>query len=106
MSSEEQQQVREKFREQFESDRGAGIVRGVADYQNEYPGHWDLVAKEFKKLGGIPESDGIDLEAPTMELDPAALAAAAASIDDIQDVPDDLRRLGPYKLLRELGMGG
>ncbi|MEO0478218.1 MAG: SUMF1/EgtB/PvdO family nonheme iron enzyme [Planctomycetota bacterium] len=73
----EEQVVRAFLARVFE-DEDRGGRRSLADYQSEFPGHDEAIARAFERLG--PASD--------------------SSLDT------DVERLGPFDLLRELGRGG
>jgi serine/threonine protein kinase/formylglycine-generating enzyme required for sulfatase activity len=61
------------------SDRAGAGLRPLADYQSDFPGHAAAVESEWRRL-----QQGSATEAPAA----------------------DGRRVGPYRLLRELGRGG
>ena len=76
-----------EFVDQFLDDLEAGAVRPLAHYLSRYPGHEEEVAREYFDL--------VEARAP----------AIAPGIDDTPGTVQD-RRIGPYRVLRELGRGG
>jgi serine/threonine protein kinase len=79
-----EEDLRKGFWQQVVEDRAAGRRRSLEQYQSLFPGAPALIAREFAQLG----SSG----------DHATMAPPGAPPPD--------RRVGPYRLLRELGRGG
>ena len=71
------------FLERFWADRDAGRGGGLLDFLDQFPGHDELVAREY--LGAVAQARGEG------ERDEA--------------LPEE-GRIGPYRLLEELGRGG
>ncbi len=74
------------FREEFERDRARGRPRSLSDYLRRYRRAELAVAREY-----------LALSAPATPPRPSLAAGRAA---------DDVQRVGPYRLLSELGRGG
>ena len=70
-----------------ESDRAAGLQRTLAEYQSQFPGHEEVVAREFAALTTDETDADRTAEPPTTSTTPP-------------------RTLGPYRIERELGRGG
>jgi tetratricopeptide (TPR) repeat protein len=82
------------FGERYRADLAAGVARTASEYAALYPGYEDLVAAEFDRLAA-----------------PRTYAPTAAERSDVARAPGPAsfaapRRLGPYRLERELGRGG
>lgn len=75
------------FLDEYARDKARSALRGLVEYLARYPGHEEAIAREYFRLQA---SDA-----------PAALSTAAANAPD-----DGERRIGPYRLVRELGVGG
>ncbi len=77
------------FLDEYARDAERGRVRRLGEYLARYPGHEDAIAREYLRL----QSGGAASE-PAPDSTPAAQAQ------------DGERRIGPYRLVRELGVGG
>ncbi len=75
-----------RFFREYMRDRERGTTRALNDYQALYPGHEELIALEYERLTAGGGSPGQGLA--------AALGVASGA------------RIGPYRVLRELGRGG
>ncbi len=75
----------ERFLEQFWRDRDAGVSRELHEYLALYPGDPEGISREFAAVAGMREAD------------PPARGTSQF------DTPD---RIGPYQVIRELGVGG
>ena len=75
----------EAFLEQYRKDREAGCVLTVREYMDKFPGADQDIAREYVWLE------------PTEAIDPGASAGLAQL---------DQNRLGPYRIVSELGRGG
>jgi len=100
------EEIRSAFRELAASDRARGRLRPLAEYQRLFAGCDDLVAAEYARLAaeprGRPDShDGITVESGPSPQPTVATGARGAPVPDA-----DLGRIGPYRLVRELGSGG
>ncbi len=73
------------FVDEYHRDAGAGRTLGLAHYLKRFPGHEEAISREFLRLRRVA-------------LDDVATPAVAE--------PRDEKRIGPYKLIRELGQGG
>jgi serine/threonine protein kinase/WD40 repeat protein len=78
------------FLDEYARDAERGRVKRLAEYLARYPGHEEPIAREFVRLRA--------------EDQPAEAAQASAAVDG--DGVDGQRRIGPYRLVRELGAGG
>ncbi len=95
---EEKERVRAAVRRMLEADAARGGLKGPADYKNLFPGFWDLVAEEHRRAAAAAPSAG-----------PASAATVRGTKDPagpspFTGAPGD--RLGPYRLVGELGRGG
>ncbi|NUN53582.1 MAG: protein kinase, partial [Planctomycetaceae bacterium] len=110
---EEQGKVCEAVRALLEKDRAAGALKGVDHYKNLFPGFWDVVAEEFEVVAGatrVPGGDGIPVSGPTVSSGPPLAATTPGQGGVVSAVPGSppmpADRIGPYRVVRELGRGG
>jgi len=83
------------FLDEYTRDVERGRVRRLSEYLARYPGHEEAIAREF-----VRQQCGAEGAAPQTHGSTGAVhngASANAS---------DERRIGPYRLVRELGVGG
>ena len=73
----------------YDEDEAAGRVRSLGEYLRRFPRHEVAIAEEFLRLRGGPD-----------EQEPAA---SGAGPEGAEVEPE---RVGPYRLLEELGKGG
>jgi WD40 repeat protein/serine/threonine protein kinase len=89
--------ILETFRQRFAYDLGLGRLKPVEEYQRMFRGFDEAVAREYARL---------DQEARRAQEASAAAAVAEPGVPaggETSRAPD---RIGPYRLLRELGRGG
>jgi serine/threonine protein kinase/WD40 repeat protein len=85
------------FLDEFARDTERGRAKRLAEYLARYPGHEEAIAREFLRLQSAAQRR-------ETTADSAASHDAASSLDSAS--PSDGRRIGPYRLVRELGVGG
>src|SRR5687767_1689716 len=85
MPSSGEESASNRFLQAFLADREAGRERALAEYRSQFPGFEDRIALEHARLHGPPAPD------PTGAADGPMTPGA---------------RIGPYRLVRELGRGG
>ncbi len=77
------------FLDEYARDAERGRVRRLAEYLARYPGHEELIAREYLRRQS------------------SAASSAPEPADSRGPAQDDgERRIGPYRLVRELGVGG
>jgi WD40 repeat protein/serine/threonine protein kinase len=93
----EEAKILAAFRDRFAYDRGLRRLRPVAHYQRLFRGYEETIEREYTRL---------ESEAPT----PATATTPAPVVELVespQPAPEESeRRVGPYRLLREIGRGG
>ncbi len=77
------------FLDEFARDAERGRVRRLGEYLARYPGHEEAIAREYLRL----QAGEAQREAAQSPVESAA-------------APNGERRIGPYRLVRELGAGG
>lgn len=87
------------FLDEYTRDLERGRVRRLAEYLARYPGHEEAIAREFVRQQGGGE--GAAQSAATTTGGSSAAIESGASAN-----ASDERRIGPYRLVRELGVGG
>ena len=94
--------MREAVRGLLEEDLAAGALGEPAHYKNLFPGFWDVVEEEFAALNAASSGAG-----PTITSAQQALATTPGP-GAVQDAPPGKApvRIGPYRIVRELGRGG
>lgn len=85
------------FLDEYTRDLERGRVRRLAEYLARYPGHEEAIAREFVRQQG----DGAAQGAATTTGGSSVAIESGASAN-----ASDERRIGPYRLVRELGAGG
>ena len=83
------------FLDEYTRDLERGRVRRLSEYLARYPGHEEAIAREFVRQRGGAEGAGTTTAGSSAAVESGASASA----------PDE-RRIGPYRLVRELGVGG
>jgi serine/threonine protein kinase len=99
----EREAVRAAVRSLLEADRAGGALKESAAYKQLFPGFWDLVGEEYDRLRpavasqpGTPPSADTDPGSRRTTPGPGAVPAAEKPAD----------RIGPYRIVREIGHGG
>ena len=84
------------FMNRVAADRESGSVRTLAEYQAQFRGYEDLIAREYSSLweGGTPSSPNVGV---------SWNERAGHEDSSILKTPD---RIGDYRIERELGRGG
>jgi hypothetical protein len=99
----EREGVREAFRKLFLADREKGEVKDLAHYKGLFPGFWDVVGEEFDAIARAGQPDGpAEVSGPSLAQTKPAPAGVVA-----EGGPEtEVERIGPYRVLKELGRGG
>jgi serine/threonine protein kinase/WD40 repeat protein len=99
---EEQGRVRAAVRALLERDRATGALKDLRAYQRVFAGFSDAVAEEYAAFQRAASGPGQTITSGTPAQMTAVGPGAAAPVS-----PDpDTERIGPYRVLKELGRGG
>ncbi len=94
----EREGVRAAVRGLLEKDRAGGALKDLSAYQQLFPGFWDVVSEEYEALHAGQEDPPSTPLAPTTP-GPAVVVADAG-------LEKEIERVGPYRIVKELGRGG
>ncbi len=85
-------EVRDAFRGLYLADRAKGEAKELPHYKGLFPGFWDVVAEEYEKFRAAEP--------------PSSAAEATVQAEGPLPPTDHEERIGPYRLVKELGRGG